>query len=438
MTDIPRASWIESLKFARTYLIPTALQGPFLRRPRMVGLFAKTRGGELRPGFGADLRAKYGDKGGVYIRFPIQPALLLFDPREIRKVLDDSPFAFAEAAGKRKGMSHFEPEAVTISRGDKFRERRAFNEQVLCPGQLHLFAEGINSIVREEAKSAFDSADVLCWEDFSTLFENITLRVIFGQATRSEQIVRQQLARLMAEANQRRPPSHGELWTRYRSNLLQAIAGSTSESLAGRSREVRPEENFPVEDQITHWLFAMNDTLAENVARVAGIVETLPEIYQQARAEIADKDLDNARVVAGLTYLEACVQETMRLWPTTPFILREVIEEKTLCGATVPAGTQVVIANLIDHLTSGDGPGTENLLVFDPERWSAEPHAFHHFGGGNQRCPGEDLALFIAKGVLATLVAEERYSLLRPKIVAADRLPRSYNPFTIRLERRQP
>jgi len=40
------------------------------------------------------------------------------------------------------GCPHFQPDAVTISRGDEWRERRRFNESVLATGHgLHQYAK---------------------------------------------------------------------------------------------------------------------------------------------------------------------------------------------------------------------------------------------------------------------------------------------------------
>ncbi len=39
----------------------------------------------------------------------------------------------------------------------------------------------------------------------------------------------------------------------------------------------------------------------------------------------------------------------MRLWPTTPLVAREAMHDVTLAGRGVPAGTQILILNVLNH-----------------------------------------------------------------------------------------
>jgi cytochrome P450 len=60
-------------------------------------------------------------------------------------------------------------------------------------------------------------------------------------------------------------------------------------------------------------------------------------------------DLTDPRAIDGMRYLEGCLQEAMRLWPTVPMIAREATRETTLAGTTVDEGTQVMILNTFNH-----------------------------------------------------------------------------------------
>ena len=58
--------------------------------------------------------------------------LLLLDHFGAEHVLKNSPEIYAsDPDAKRRGMSHFQPDSLTISTGDKWRDRRRFNEAVL-------------------------------------------------------------------------------------------------------------------------------------------------------------------------------------------------------------------------------------------------------------------------------------------------------------------
>ena len=70
------------------------------------------------------------------------------------------------------------------------------------------------------------------------------------------------------------------------------------------------------------------------------------------REELDGGDLSDASFVQGLTYLEGCFQEAMRLWPTVPLIARETTCPVTLAGAKLDEGTQVMILNTFNLTTA--------------------------------------------------------------------------------------
>ena len=62
----------------------------------------------------------------------------------------------------------------------------------------------------------------------------------------------------------------------------------------------------------------------------------------------------------------ACLEEAMRLWPTTAMLSRETTEELEWSGETIPAGTQVVIVNTFSHRDRDRVDGADR---FDPDAW---------------------------------------------------------------------
>src|SRR5205823_2609352 len=112
--------------------------------------------------------------------------------------------------------------------------------------------------------------------------------------------------------------------------------------------------------------------------------------------EMAGLNHRSAQDVESLKYLEACVQEAMRLWPTTPWLLRETVTEDTLNGCRVAAKTQVLILNNFNHRDKQSHPFADR---FTPELWidNGSNFCFNHLSNGPQVCAGKGLALFIAK-----------------------------------------
>src|SRR3954469_17084901 len=129
--SLPSASIVENVRFNPHIIVPNALQGLFKKRPgpMKVATLANVDGD------GAALCAKLREKGRgkpTWVRIVKDPALLLLDVEDVRRALQGSPSPFAaDPDAKKAGMSHFQPDALTISRGDLWRERRAFAEAVL-------------------------------------------------------------------------------------------------------------------------------------------------------------------------------------------------------------------------------------------------------------------------------------------------------------------
>jgi len=96
-------------------------------------------------------------------------------------------------------------------------------------------------------------------------------------------------------------------------------------------------------------MFAMGDTLAINTARALALICAHLPAEERVGEELAQADLASPEGSISCRYLEGCVQEAMRLWPTTPILVRETVKEDVLGGATIPAGTQVIIINSFNH-----------------------------------------------------------------------------------------
>ena len=77
--------------------------------------------------------------------------------------------------------------------------------------------------------------------------------------------------------------------------------------------------------QLVHWLFAMGDTLPANLFRTLALLASHPLQLGEVRAELAGADLSDPAAVARLDYLAGCIQDTMRLWPTTPLFGRVTV-----------------------------------------------------------------------------------------------------------------
>jgi cytochrome P450 len=182
-------------------------------------------------------------------------------------------------------------------------------------------------------------------------------------------------------------------------------------------------------------MFAMRETLAINTARALALIVSHPEKERRVRDELVWSDHLTPQAVQRLKYVEGCIQEAMRLWPTTPFIAREVVTQDVLNGETVSPGMQVLILNTFNHRDRESSPDAD---AFCPEQWLEGPPdlPFNHLSSGTQVCAGKDLALFISKSVLATLLHKGKYALERPHLNPRKPVPSMYNHFRLVFRRK--
>jgi cytochrome P450 len=330
-------------------------------------------------------------------------------------------------------MRLFQPNAVTISRGDDWRDRRRFNEAVLEAGRpVHDYAQGFLRIIRQEIGQAMPLES---WTNFDRLFRRIMLGVIFGRSARDDTALTELLRRLMRQANRTIKPKRSRYFHPFYARLRAYLRDPEAGSLVALCRQTPSTERTCVENQIPHWMFAMWETLASNTARALAAILAHPQVEARVREELAGADLTTPEGIVRLSYLEWCLQEAMRLWPTTPMLARETVAPDALAGSAIPAGSQVLIWNSFNHRDREAYPLAD---TFSPEAWAnGRPSPlFNHLSSGPQVCAGIDLLSFIGRAVIATILSNSRYALVKPKLDPSRPMPYAYNYFDLRFARR--
>jgi cytochrome P450 len=333
-------------------------------------------------------------------------------------VLEGAPEPFAsDPKAKRDGMAAFQPDAVTVSRGDAWRNRRAFNEAVI-DAAFAGSADGFRGIASEEI-SALAAEGEIDWERWSAAFQRIARRVVLGPAARDDTELSETLAEMMSEANGL-PGKASERLSAFTARVGEYMQEAAPAALVGRFADAPADAETKQVGQIAHWLFATSDTLAINAFRALALLASHPDQCQRAAD---DED-----------YLGACLEEAMRLWPTTSMLARETVTDTDWEGETVPAGTQVLIPNTFFHRDTGSHSWADE---FAPERWisgeAADDWSFNHFSHGPQGCPGQALAMLLGTAALRAVIGAGELALDSPRLDPAKPLPRMLDFFGIRV-----
>jgi cytochrome P450 len=121
------------------------------------------------------------------------------------------------------------------------------------------------------------------------------------------------------------------------------------------------------------------------------------------------------------TYLQATIQETLRLRPVISIVLRKLQEPMEFGGRVLPAGASIVPSI---HLVHRRADIYEEPNEFRPERfieaeggkdWGpTRPYTWIPFGGGIRRCLGAAFAQFEMEVVLKELVLRRTLAPSRP------------------------
>ncbi|MEA2449758.1 MAG: hypothetical protein QOG63_1690 [Thermoleophilaceae bacterium] len=431
---LPEASLVDSLRVVVTGLLPTLVRGLFVPRKRAMKLLTALNTDARAVAVLRDIRSKHGGQGARLLGGRMA---VVWGVDAIREVLDQSAEVYDSGSGaKEKGMCHFQPEALTLSSGEDWRDRRAFNESVLASSTAaHPDGERFLAVVADEVERLrVGGAVKLDWDKFEELFDHITLRVIFGDRSRGDQELTGLLETLMGEAN--RIVGVGEPTDEYYelyALLERKLADPEPGSLLARFADAPQTDRTRVTHQIPHWMFAMRDTLGANAYRALAAIAASPATEQAVRDEIEDVDLRDPEAVAGLRYLEGCLAEAMRLWPTTPLLARETMRETTLAGDQLDEGTQVMLINAFNHRDTDEVPDADR---FNPRRWESgeADYRFNHLSNGTQNCPGGPLVYLLGKAVIARMLDEYDLNLLEPELPMPGPLPEMLDFYAIRFD----
>ena len=173
-----------------------------------------------------------------------------------------------------------------------------------------------------------------------------------------------------------------------------------------------------VRDTVLMTMLAAHHTTGVAISWTLYLLARHPDVAERAAAEVdrvlGDRAAPGYADLKTLTYLDAVLRETMRLYPPGPYGARETTEDVTLGDHTVPAGTTIFYPFWAVHMNPDYWPDPE---VFDPERFAPDTAAkrprlaYIPFGLGPRSCEGAALAMVEAELVLAVLLKRFRFDL---------------------------
>jgi hypothetical protein len=429
--DLPVARLTDSFRTLAKIMAPTLAKGVLIRRPRVVGM-AETLGMDDRAVKQMQrLRDRYG-AGPLMIRMPGPPKAVLLSPDDARYVLENSPEPFATASyEKREALAHFEPKNALISHGTPRAKRRAFNEKVLQIDQrVHDFARHFRKVIEAEMAPLVQRSDgsQLDWGRFNEAWHRMVRRLILGDGAREDNDLTDMLAQLRARGNWSFLRSKDEeLRDRFHQRLQGHLDRAEPGSLAERVAQIPKDAETAPSHQVAQWFFAF-DPGGMATFRTLALLSVHPEVLECVAGEISDDGMmDKLR-------LRGCFLEALRLWPTTPAILRETTRTVQFPNGTMPKGTGILIYAPFFHRDETRLPFAH---IFRPDVWDDPDEAAKFplvpFSQGPGKCPAHNLVPMVASSALSVLLREHRLKLAdESRMRPTDRLPGTLDNYTLK------
>ncbi|HXY08225.1 MAG TPA: cytochrome P450 [Terriglobales bacterium] len=189
--------------------------------------------------------------------------------------------------------------------------------------------------------------------------------------------------------------------------LLRASDAETGQSMS----------NQLLADNILSFLIAGFDTTAFALTWTLYLIARSPEwearILEEVSRVVGEGPVSSAHV-AQLVTVQQVLKESLRLFPTAPVIVRDIVDDVEFDGVTVPKGTLGFIPIYAIHRHRGFWEDPDR---FDPNRFSPDnpckPSRYQYmpFGAGPRVCIGASFAMLEATIMLATFVRAAHFEL---------------------------
>jgi cytochrome P450 len=388
---------------------------------------------------------KWSREYGELFSFRIGPRrfLALANPDTIAAVLRDRPDGFNRGERLVEISKYMGFSGVFSANGEAWRRQRPMVMASFDPGHIKTYFPALARVTERfekrwrRAAAAGETIDLQA--DLMRYTVDVTSGLAFGvdiNTLESEDEVIQAHLDQIFPALFKRLLSPFPSWAWLRDRKLEVHLKALSEAVAGfiaqaRGRiaadprlRVKPTNlieamlaardtpgsgltDADVGGNVMTMLLAGEDTTANTLAWMIYLLHRHPDALSRAREEVQGKDLHHYERMTALPFIDACINETMRLKPVAPIIILQPARDTSIADIEVPKGTLLMClmrAGAIDERRLPDA------RAFDPGRWLAGGSAASlkrvsmPFGAGPRLCPGRYLALLEMKMVMAMLL----------------------------------
>ncbi|MGW8986410.1 cytochrome P450 [Streptomyces parvus] len=385
---------------------------------------------ELLRGHGDMVRWRFGRNRCVFLADPDCIGELL---TETEHTFDQPKLGIAFRTVLGNGM--------IVARGRDWRRKRSLVQPSVRPKQVKSYAATMAASAVELADRWSDSQRVDVKQEMSALTQKIAVRTIFGVDTpadseamgRAMDVAQMEIGKEFAGIGALLPdwvPTPGRARIKKAAAVIDAEVGR----VVARHRdgeEERPDllsrlltavdesgthlTDDEIRDETVTLYIGGHETTSTTLVWAWYLLARNPRV-RDALAEELDRVLGDREPgfedYAQLTYTQAVVKETLRLYPAVWLITGVAKEGATIGGLPIEEGTRVWSSQWATQRDARWFPEPEE---FRPERWDAEhgdeiaEYAWFPFGGGPRVCIGTRFAM--VEAVLLLAVLARRFTL---------------------------
>ncbi|XP_067671881.1 cytochrome P450 4V2-like [Haliotis asinina] len=166
-----------------------------------------------------------------------------------------------------------------------------------------------------------------------------------------------------------------------------------------------------IREEVDTFMFEGHDTTAAAMNWAVFLISSNTRIQQKVHEELDSVFGDSEEPATmenlkDLKYLECCIKEALRLYPSVPSFARTLTQDAEIGGLVIPKDAAVVLLTSALHRDPRYFPDPE---VFNPDRFLPEnvknrhPYTYVPFSAGMRNCIGQKFAMLEEKVILSTV-----------------------------------
>ena len=408
----------------------------------VVGVAFEVRGDPL------GMMQRYARQYGDIVRFQVmmQERILLNHPDFIEQVLVVQQSKFHKSELTRRITERMLGQGLLISEGDFWRRQRRLAQPAFHRARVNGYATTMAQIAEDHIARWSDGEERDVSQDMMGLTLDVAVRTLFGTTLPGEAgQVGRAMTFLMRYSlrRQRLPVRVPERWptpnnNRARQELAfmdslvyriiserQAPNGGAAhhDDLLALLMDAMDEDGShmtpqQLRDETMTLFIAGHETTGQMLTWTWYALSRNPEVAERLYEELHGALGGRAPEVSDLQrlpYLQAVMNESLRLYPPAYVLARMAIEPCQIGGYDIPLGATILLAPWVTHR---DPRFFADPEAFRPERWldglaqRLPAGAYFPFGDGPRRCIGQNFALMEAAIVIAMMAQKFRLSLL--------------------------